>query len=337
VIDEAQRVPDLLLAIKQRVDREQRAGEFLLTGSANVLTSRTVADALTGRAEYYRLWPLTQGEIGGVPESFISAMFARQVPQLADAPVGRGPHAPILTAGGYPEARLRSPRRRARFFESYIDTVLERDLGSIGRVEDSGNVRRLLDAVAATSASLVNYDGLSRDLDVSANTLRSYIGLLETLFLVRRLPAWHTNLLSRIVKAPKAYVTDSGLLAHLLGADDRRIEDDGQVAGRMFETFVTMELLRQAEWQDNPPRLYHYRDRDGREVDVILERRDGSMIGVEVKAGASVQRSDFRGLRHLREKLGSRFKSGVVLYTGAQTIPFGDRLAAVPLQALWTT
>lgn len=336
VIDEIQRVPDVLLAIKQRVDLDKRPGQFLLTGSANILTAPRIADALTGRAEYYRLWPFTQGELRGTHEPFIEMLFAGEHPRLTGAPVGRKPVAGMLLGGGYPEAQARSGRRRMIFFESYIETILQRDLASIAQVHDRANVRRLLEALAAVSGSLLNYGGLSRDLGLPATTLRSYADLLETLFLVRRVAPWHSNQLSRIVKSPKAYVSDPGLLAHLLGINERALEHDHAAMGRLLETFVVTELLRQAEWQEESVRLFHYRDKDGREVDVIMERRDGTVIGIEAKSAASVSTSDFRGLTRVRDALGARFKAGVVLYTGASTVSFGDRLTAVPLEGLWT-
>lgn len=335
VIDEVQRVPDVLLAIKRRVDRNPEPGQFLLTGSANILTAPRIADALTGRAEYYRLSPFSQGELQGHREEFIARLFAGRFPGVADGPVGRGAYAEQVSAGGYPEAVQRSSRRRTRFFESYVETIVQRDLSSIARVHDQANVRRLLEAFAATSGSLVNFDGLGRDLGVSANTLRSHADLLATLFLVTRVPSWQTNLLSRVIKASKVHVNDSGLLCSLAGIDARRIEEDGAAAAMAFETFAVMELLRQAQWQPEPVRLYHYRDKEKREVDALLERRDGSIVAIEVKATASVTRADFRALRHLRGRLGGRFKAGALLYAGEQTVPFGERLAAVPLCGLW--
>jgi len=335
VIDEVQRVPEVLLAIKQRVDRDQTPGQFLLTGSANILTAPRIADALTGRAEYYRLTPFSQGELAGVRESFIEVLFAGAFPTVTDGPVGRDTYAERIATGGYPAVRQRSSRRRTQFFESYVDTIIERDLSSIARVHDQTNVRRLLEAIAATSGSLMNFDGLARDLGLNANTLRSYADLLVTLFLAMRVPSWHSNLLSRIVKAPKAHITDTGLLCSLAGFDARRVAHDGSAAGMTFETFAVTELHRQAQWHPERLRLHHYRDKDKREVDALLERRDGTVIAVEVKAAASVTRSDFRSLRHLRDRLGERFKAGAVLYTGEQTVPFGDRLAAVPLCGLW--
>lgn len=336
VIDEIQRAPDLLLAIKARVDRDRAPGQFLLTGSANLLTAPAIADALTGRAEYLRLAPFSQGELRGRPETLLDALFGGTWPHVEGAGVGRAAYTDLVAAGGYPAAVERAEGRRARYFESYVDALMQRDLSSIANVHDQANVRRLLFSLASTSASLLNVDSLSRDLGVAANTVRAHLALLETLFVVMTLPAWSHNLLSRVVKTPKAYVSDPGLLCFLIGAEADRLATDGTLAGPVFETFVVTELTRQAAWQENPPQLFHYRDRDGREVDVVLERRDGSVVGVEVKTAASITSRDFRGLRHLRDKLGERFRAGVVLYTGERTVPFEERLAAVPLNGLWT-
>jgi uncharacterized protein len=174
-----------------------------------------------------------------------------------------------------------------------------------------------------------------RALGTPATTIRRHIELLEMLFLLRRLPAWSNNLLARSVKRPKVHVADTGLLAYLAGADERRIETDLDLGGMFYETFVAMELHRQISWLDDRPQLFHFRDRDQREVDIVIEHRDGSISAVEVKAAATVHLRDFRGLKHLRDKLGNRFKAGALLYTGANTVYFGDRLAAVPLSGLW--
>lgn len=336
VIDEVQRVPDLLLAIKARVDRDPRPGQYLLTGSANILTAPRIADALTGRAEYLRLGPFTQSELQAAGGSFVSDLLEGRWPQITAAGVGRQAYAQAVATGGFPDVRGRTDMRRARFFASYLDTVIERDLNSIAQVHDQDNVRRLMLALAAMSSSLMNVDSLARDLVLPPSTVRAHVSLLQTLFLFVRLPAWSTNLLSRTTKTPKVFIADSGLLCHLTGAGPERLVADGAMAGAAFETFVTTELLRQMAWQEDVPSAFHYRDRDGREVDLLLERRDGSVAGVEVKAAATVTTTDFRGLKHLRDKLGERFKLGVVLYTGEHALPFGDRLAAVPISGLWT-
>jgi predicted AAA+ superfamily ATPase len=335
-IDEVQRAPDLMLAIKQSVDRDQRPGRYILTGSANLLTAPTIADALTGRTEYLRLWPFSQAELHDAPPGFIDALFAARPPRIADVESGRRPHAQMLVTGGFPEALRRSGARRGRFFDTYLDTVLDRDLSTIARVHDRANVRRLLYAIAVTTGSPLNVDGIARDLKLAANTVRSYADLMEMLFLVHRLPAWHSNLLSRLTKAPKLHVIDSGLLAYLLGADGMRVVSDGRIAGALVETFAVMEIVRQASAHPDPPRLFHLRDQRGHEVDLVLERRDGTIVGIEVKASATTGSNDFRGLKLLRDRLGDRFVFGVVLHTGSRTLPFGDRLAAVPLAGLWS-
>jgi predicted AAA+ superfamily ATPase len=336
VIDEVQRAPGLLLAIKERLDRNQARGQFLLTGSANLLTLPTIADALPGRLEYVNLWPFSQGEIHGVRERFIDVLLSGAFPTVSDAPVGRRAFAKLLTTGGYPELQGRSPRGCGRFFASYLASILNRDVPDIANVRSIENVGQLLHVVAARSAALASFRGMSMELGVDANTVHSHVKILEDLFLIRRLKPWYTNLGSRQVKTAKLHVVDSGLLAFLIGADEQRIAGDGAVSGMAFESFVAMEILRQSDWADEPVSLYHYRDKEQREVDVIVERYGGDVAGIEVKASATVGVKDFLGLRYLRDKLGTRFKGGVVLYAGSDTLPFGDRLAAVPLSGLWS-
>jgi predicted AAA+ superfamily ATPase len=335
VIDEIQRAPGLLLAIKQRLDSDQSRGQFLLTGSANILTLPTVSDALPGRVEYLNLWPLSQSELHDNRKSFIDELFGGRFPPLSGAPVGRGAVAAMLATGGYPELQGRSARGRSRFFASYVASIIGRDLDDIANVRNVENVERLLFMIAARSGGLASFHGMATDLGVDTNTVHAHAKILEDLFLVRRLRPWHANLGSRQIKSPKLHIVDSGLLAYLIGANERRITDDGNVTGTLLESFTAMELLRQADWVQEPVQLFHYRDQQQREVDVILERHSGEIVGVEVKASATPAARDFAGLRYLRDKLGTRFKAGVVLHTGADTLPFGDRLAAVPISGLW--
>ncbi|MGD0455640.1 MAG: ATP-binding protein [Solirubrobacteraceae bacterium] len=336
VIDEIQRAPRLLMAIKQRLDSNQARGQFLLTGSANILTLPTIADALPGRVEYVNLWPLSQGEIQGMEEGFIDGLVRGKYPKVWGAPVGRRAIARMLATGGYPELQGRSLRGRVRFFSTYVASIIDRDLPDVATVRNAENIERLLHVVAARSAALASFHGMSSELGLDAGTVRSHAKILEDLFLIRRLKPWYTNLGSRQVKTPKLHVVDSGLLAFLIGANEQRIAADGAVAGMMLESFVAMELLRQSDWLEEPVSLYHYRDKQQREVDVVIERYSGEVAGVEVKASATVTGADFAGLRYLRDKLGDRFKGGVTIYLGSDTLPFGDRLAAVPLSGLWS-
>jgi predicted AAA+ superfamily ATPase len=336
VIDEVQRAPDLMLAIKERLDTNNERGQFLLAGSANILTMPSIADALPGRVDYVRMWPFSQGELNGRRETFIDRLFAGELPHIDDAEVGRGAYAAQIVAGGFPDARDRGARGRARFFTSYVSTILGRDLQDVASVRDTAGVERLLRIVATRSAGLVSSRGVAGELGVDHKTVAARTRILEELFLVWRLQPWHVNLGSRQVKTPKIYMTDTGLLTHLMNIDAKGIVQSSTLAGPIVETFAAMELARQCDWAESPASLFHYRDKQQREVDVILELGSGEVAGVEVKTAASVAAKDFAGLRHLRDKLGNRFKAGVVLYTGKRTLSFGDRLAAVPLCGLWS-
>jgi hypothetical protein len=335
VIDEVQRVPGLLLAIKDRVDRDTRPGRFLLTGSANVFASRRVREALTGRMETIVLWPLAQAEIRGSETNIIDLLFAGRAPDVQGAAVGRAAFAPIIAAGGYPEA-LRRPagRRRDRWFANYIKDTLDTDLRDVSDALKLVELPRLLRLIAAQAANELVYRNLARKLDLTHETVKSYIELLEIVFLARRLPAWRPGIGAREVRAPKGYIVDSGLLAHLLGANERRIAEDDQITGKVLENFVALELLRLAEWADTDTRQYHYRQ--GREeIDLILESRAGDIAAIEVKATATLRARDYTAIAKLRQARGEQFTAGIVLYTGQQTVPLGDRLWAVPISGLW--
>ncbi len=334
-IDEVQRAPDLLLAIKRAVDRDLTPGRFLLTGSANPLTASKVKDALTGCMETIPLWPLAQSEIHGSAGNFVDALFAAEPPRVAGAPVGREAFVEVVAAGGYPEARARGGRRRARWFASYLDTTIDRDLREISDARKLHEIPRLLRLLASQAASILSYRAVAAKLDLTHDTVREYIGLLQTVFLVRLLPAWRPGIGAREVHAPKAYLVDAGLLAHLLGADERRIAADDQITGKVLENFVVTEVLKHADWAATDSSAYHYRQRED-EVDLLLENRVGEIVGIEVKAAASIDRKDLRAMEKLRDSRGARFKAGVVVCTCEQTIPLGDRLWAVPLSGLWT-
>lgn len=336
MIDEVQRgSPDLLLAIKATVDRDLSPGQFLLTGSANVLSNRKVPDALTGRIEIVQLWPLAQAEIEGSTHNFVDSLFASAPPQVTGAPRGRDALRGRIAPGGYPEARLRSGRRQSRWFESYLQTTFEKDLETIAEAHKLQEIPRLLKVVAARAANLFVPGNLSKAMDLDHRTVDRYVGLLETIFLVKRVPAWRPGLGQREIQTPKIYLVDSGLLLHLLGADEERMVTDDQVTGKALENFVAMELVKHAEWSAVAPRVFHYRQAAD-EVDLVFESRPGDVAAVEVKARVSLSRSDWRVLAKLRDKLGDRFKCGVIVYAGEQTIPLGDRLYAVPVSGLWT-
>lgn len=327
-------MPDLWLAIKNEVDRDPRPGRFLLTGSARLLGLRSLPDALPGRSETIELWPLSQGEIDGAPEEFIDALFAVGADLRAEsAGLRRKDYLDRAACGGYPEAVRRSmPRRRARFFENYLADLVARDVKQVADIERAGDMRRLLSLLAAQAAGLVNVSRLAGHLNVTAPTVRGYIEILETIYVVRRIPAWSANATARAVATPKLIFIDSGLAASLTAG----VRADGPLGG-LVENFVLGELARQLTWSRTSARLYHYRDRDQYEVDAVLEDNAGRIVGIEVKAAETVRADDFRGLRLLQRRLGSAFLAGIVLYCGSESLSFGDGLTCLPISALWTT
>lgn len=336
IIDEVQRAPDLLLAIKESVDRDARPGRFLLTGSANLMTLPRVADSLAGRMETIRLMPLAQSEILERPKpAFLATLFSGKAPSAGPLKLGRD-LIELVLAGGYPEALGRkSWARRQDWYTHYVEAVVGRDVRDIANIDQLDRMPRLLRALAEHSGQLINHAGVGASLDLNHVTTQKYTGVFEQLFLVRTLPPWHSNALKRLTKKPKLHFLDSGLLAALRGLTPERVVSDRAKFGAVLETFVFAEVLKLAGWSDERFSLSHFRDKETNEVDIVLEDRDGRIAGLEVKASATVRNEDFAGLRKLAEAAGERFAFGAVLYDHEQVVPFGDRLAAAPLSSLW--
>ncbi|MFH1466224.1 MAG: ATP-binding protein [Pseudomonadota bacterium] len=331
VLDEVQRVPALALTLKAEIDRDRRPGRFLLTGSARLLTVPQLSEALVGRMELLTLWPLSQREISGGRSNLVDRLFAGEVAEARE-PAPRDLWASLI-AGGFPEALARSsPERRRRWFESYLTTLLQREVRELSRIEDLAALPRLLALCAARTAQTVNVADLSRDSGIPQTTLHRYLALLEGVFLIHFLPAWSANLGKRLVRAPKLHLVDSGLAAHLLGVGG---EPAGTIRGSLFESFVVNEILRLRDLSAGRPVAFHFRVHGGREVDLVLEDRAGRLVGIEVKAAATVTGRDFGGLRTLQEAVPERFLAGAVIYTGPEVLPFGQDLYAVPVSALW--
>lgn len=334
VIDEVQRAPDLFLAIKADIDRRRQPGRFLLTGSANVLFLPRLAQALAGRIEALALGPLSQGEIDGVRERFVDGLFAARLPKLA---VDRGtPLDERILRGGYPELVTGiSPDRRDAWFRSYVMTILQRDVRDLQAVEDLVAPQRLLALLGARTSGIANYSEISRSLGLPQTTLKRYLALLEATSLVRPLPPWFSNRGRRLVKAPKLFVVDSGLAAHLAGINTERLAAEPPLLGPLLETFVVTEAWKQVEVSRLRPALHHFRTHSGEEVDLVMEAPDGRVVGVEVKATATVRAKDLRGLRALADQAGRHFHRGVILHRGEEVVPFGNELYSLPLSALW--
>ncbi len=334
-IDEIQRAPDLLLAIKKAVDEDRRPGRFLLTGSANVLTLPRVADSLAGRVETIPMLPLCRAEIAAAPPTFLERLFAGTLRGDAQAPVGDD-LVQLVLPGGFPEALARdTERRRQDWARAYLASVLSRDVRDIAQVENLAELPKFVRLLAAHSGQLANHSQLGSGINVTYKTAQRYVGLLEQLFLVTTVQPWFSNTLKRLVRTPKVHFLDSGLLATALGLTLARLRENRTLFGPLLESFAVSEVLKLMTASDQHLTPYHFRDQQMHEVDLVLERDDGMIAGVEIKASATVRSGDFAGLRSLAEACGPRFAQGVVLYDGTGLVPFGDRLAAAPLSALW--
>lgn len=338
VLDEIQRVPELLLAIKESVDNNREPGRFLLTGSASVMILPRIADALAGRMELLTLWPLSRGEILGRKEGFVDWVFSADLPSerliTANTSV---PWQELALAGGYPEAISRRQDRRHAWFDAYLNTVLIRDVRELSNVSGLSDLPRLLEIMASRAGGLLNYADLARDAGMNQVTFKRYFTLLQAIFLLQTVQPWHSNRVKRLMKSGKLYLCDTGLLSRLLNITYGDLVRDSKVKGVMLENFVAMEVMKQISWSKTRPRLYHYRDYQGNEVDIVLKSGSGREIaGIAVKAAATITQDDCKGMRVLAASLGKDFLRGIILYTGNAVVPLAENIHAIPLEALWT-
>lgn len=337
-IDELQRVPDLVLALKAEVDRDPRPGRFLISGSANLLLVPRIGDSLAGRVERVPLRPFTQAEIAqtSVPTWLDDLWTGGDAPHIETSTVGRQAHAERIVAGGFPAAVARAPRRRHAWLEDYVAALVTRDVPDLVDIRRPDLLPALLRHLAAGSGGMIPLRPIAQALGVDEKTIRTYVRLLELLHLVVSVPAWTPGIAARAVRAPRVFVEDGGLLTHLLDADAARIAADETVTGHAYESWVAAELARLLPHTQTNPSMRHWRSHHGDEVDILLEDRRGRLIAVEIKAGATIGHGDLRAIRRLREMTDHRFVAGIVLCTARQTVPFGDRVWVVPIEALWT-
>ena len=336
VIDEIQRAPDLLRAIKASVDINRQPGRFLLTGSADVLTLPQVSESLAGRMEVVTLLPLSHAEILSKKPTFMEKALNGQLSKIAEAMVADD-LVRTVAIGGYPEMVHReNPGRRHAWARDYVKALVQRDVQDISEVNKLQQMPRLLRVLAHHSGQLTNFSQIGGQIGMDDKTTRKYVTVLEQLFLVRRIEPWFRNQLKRLVKTPKLHFLDSGLLTEMLGIRAERIAKDRSVFGQLLETFVFSEVVKQVGWLGEACTIHHYRDRDQDEVDIVVENNHGAVVGIEVKAAATVHSGDFKGLKKLVEACGNNFSLGVVLYDERNVIPFGDRLFAAPLSCLWS-
>lgn len=335
IIDEIQRAPELLLAVKRSIDEDYRPGRFLFTGSANVFSLPRVSDSLAGRIETISMLPLAQVEVQGKSSSFLTAIFDGKL-TAGDIILGDD-LVQLVLIGGFPEAIARaSERRRQDWGHSYLNSVLTRDLRDVGNVENLTELPKFVRLLAQYSGRLVNYSEFGSGIGVNYKTSQRYVGLLERVFLVSTLQPWYTNAVKRIIKTPKLHFLDSGILTTSLGLSFARVRHNRSDFGAVLESFILAEIMKLLTGSDLRITPYHFRDQRMHEVDIVLERDDGMIVGIEVKASATVSSADFSGLKILAETCRNKFAFGVVLYDSSEIVPFGERLAAAPVSCLWS-
>lgn len=335
VIDEIQRAPQLLIAIKKSVDEDRRPGRFLLTGSANLMMLPTVADSLAGRMETLSLLPLSQSELESHQANWLDHAFAGRI-LAVQAPALGGELVERVLRGGYPEAVSRaSARRRVAWARQYMDALIQRDVRDVADIEKLDLLPRFLRALAQTAGQMCNYTQLGGHVGLDSKTASRYVGVFEQMYLLKRIEVWARNRLNRVLKTPKLQFIDSGLLATMLDLSSSEVATDRTRFGNILETFVFGELLKHKSSAEGDYRIMYYRDADQVEVDFVIENAAGQLLGVEIKATATVKESDLKGLRKLASLAGEQFRLGVLLYDGQETLPLGGGIWAAPLSTLW--
>ncbi|PIS00788.1 MAG: ATPase [Chlamydiae bacterium CG10_big_fil_rev_8_21_14_0_10_35_9] len=330
IIDEVQRAPELFIAIKQQVDKNRKPGRFLLTGSANVLLLPKISESLVGRMEILTLQPLSLGEIHDNERDIIDQLFQKKI----GIPSKRIKIFEQIISGGFPEVHTRLKyERKSAWFNSYITTLIQRDIRNLANIEGFSKIPKLLSLLAARSGSLLSFNELSRSTGIPTSTLKRYFIILETVFLTYTIPAWSTNKGKRLVKSPKVYLNDSGMLCFLLGVNSESLEQN-PLWGRIFETFVINELRKLATWTCQLINFYHFRTHSGIEVDLVLEARNEKIIGIEIKASKNLQLKDFEGLKYLKETYPDRFQMGAIIYLGSEIIQVDKEIVALPVSVL---
>ena len=334
ILDEVQRVPELFLSIKKLVDQDRKSRRFILTGSVDVMILPKVADSLAGRIEIHNLWPLSQGEILGKPSDFLEVLIS-QDSKFQSSQVSWKEILQAILVGGYPEAIARKKdSRRSKWFESYLISVLQKDIRELANIEGLNQIPNVLQLLSTRVGSTLNMSDIARLSGIKNTTLQRYMALLEHVFLSVKIPAWTPNMEGQFVKSPKIYLNDSGLLSHLRGEDMESLSANRSGVGALLENFVAMEIIKQLSWSNKFLKPYHFSMHKGAEVDLVLENRQKQLFGIGVKSAASLKEKDFKGLKRLAELTGNKFQKGIVLYSGDEVVGFGDNLYAVPISTL---
>lgn len=335
IIDEIQRVPELMLPLKQAIDEDRQPGRYLLSGSANAMALPKVADSLAGRLEVVNLYPLSQSEVLGKPSSFLTRLLAGELPMTTCTRL-RDELVQQICKGGFPEVLARgSEARRMAWFQQYMMSLVQKDLVDIADIEHLALMPKLIHMLSNQAAQLMNYSQISEALQIPRQTVKRYMELLKQLFVFQELTAWHGNENKRLVKTPKIHMIDTGLACGVRRINTARLTEDRTLFGHLLENYVFCELQKIASWSEEQFYFYHYRDKDKVEVDIVIETAMGDVIAIEVKSGATITSADFKGLERLRDVVGDRFKMGVLLYDGDHSNQLPDRICSAPLGVIW--
>ena len=335
IIDEIQRCPDLVPEIKRLVDKDNRPGQFLLTGSAHLQSLPQTQESLAGRVQPIRLRPLTQGELMGARPNFLDRVLAGN-PGKSDPHIDKLDLLRLAMRGGYPEAQHLEERPRRRWYKDYVRAIVEHDLRDITNIRKRSTLVKLVAVIAAWSSRFMDMSSIGGQLGIRHATLDSYMGALESMFLLDKIPAWSNTDYARLSKRPKLFTPDSGLMASLLRYPHDPEALSGDQAGKLMETFIYSEIAAQVDAGDDRFSLYHYRDNEQREMDMLIESDEGDLIGIEIKAGLTVRSEDFQHMRWFNKHVaGKRSFTGILLYAGPDVLSFGDNLLALPTTAIW--
>lgn len=336
IIDEAQRSPEIFLPIKVDVDNNRHPGRYLLTGSANPLLVPKLGDGLTGRMGICNMWPLSQGEIRGVKETFLKKLLGNESWNEEYPLLSQHEIVELLMKGGFPSVvAAHSSEERREWCNDYLFNALQKDINDLSKIEHFSQMPSLLYGLANRIGSPLNINSLTDLIRTSEPTIRRYIELLKSLFLLYPLSSWSRNIDKKLAKSSKIYFSDTALLLQSMDFDEERLFKLPNVLGQVFENFVVMEIVKQATWSSEQVKLYHYRTHDQKEVDLVLESPSGKVTGIEIKLSSIVRKDDLKGLISLKEYSGDDFHKGIIFYTGDKTLPFGDSFTALPISALW--
>lgn len=337
IIDEVQRIPEVFLAIKRDIDQNRIPGRYILTGSANPLLLKKIRESLAGRLETLTLFPLSQGELLNKKEDFISILFSKEQLPLPKHTISKAELYEKVIIGGYPPVQNLNESRRSAWFRNYVNDILIKDIQNISKIESFTELPNLLALIAHRAGHSVNKTDLANALKLSSVTIQRYLTLLEIFYMINFCQPWRPSMEKRIIKTPRIYLIDTGILAYLQGLTVERLLAEPIFTGHILENFAWGELTKQATWSNTQVKIYYFRTASGIEVDIILEDFMGQVVGIEIKNSDTVSPNDFKGLKHLQQLLGKKFIRGIVLYTGTQYVGAESKLAALPFSSLWQT